>query len=270
MLYPLFSVIGGLTVLFYQCSIPAFEGLFPPDHDAIIRMLLFRLCEWHALAKLRLHSDDSLALLDEALKKLGAQVRRFQERTCEVFKTYELPSEATARQRRQQAQADLGRQVKSTSSTARLKRFNALTYKFHALGDYTRTIQMFGTTDSYTMQIVSRPHYIACYFWTNSLFKGESAHRTIKKFYQHTNKKDVAVGLTKYERRVTRIQQQLDSLAAEATIPEAEISDDSSPELHHIMRRLPCNVFNLASFLRENHSDPAVKVGKRVLRSLWS
>ena len=76
------------------------------------------------------------------------------------------------------------------------------------------------------------------------------------------------MGLTKYERRVTRIQQQLDSLAAEATIPEAEISEDSSPELHHIMRRLPCNVFDLASFLRENRSDPAVKVGKRVLRSL--
>ena len=68
------------------------------------------------------------------------------------------------------------------------------------------------------------------------------------------------MGLTKYERRVTRIQQQLDSLAAGATIPEAEISDESSPELHHVMRCLPCNVFDLASFLRENSSDLAVKV----------
>ena len=70
------------------------------------------------------------------------------------------------------------------------------------------------------------------------------------------------MGLTKYERRVTRIQQQLDSLAAGTTIPEAEISDESSPELHHVMRCLPCNVFDLASFLRENSSDPAVKVSK--------
>ena len=76
------------------------------------------------------------------------------------------------------------------------------------------------------------------------------------------------MGLTKYERWVTRIQQQLDSLAGKATIPAAEISDDSSPELHHIMHPLLCNVFNLASFLRENHSDPAVKVGERVLRTL--
>ena len=254
--------MSGLTILTCQCSIPAFEGLFPPDHDDIIRILLFRLCEWHVLAKLRLHSNNSLALLDEALKKLGTQIRKFQEKTCEVFKTYELPSEAAAQQRRQQAQAELGRQVKLTSSTVRPKKFNTLTYKFHALGDYTRTIRMFGTTDSYTMQIVSRLYYMMYYFSTNSFSKGECAHRVVKKFYRHTNKKDVAMGITKYERRVTRIQQQLDSLAAEATVPTAEISDDSSPELHHVMRPLPCNVFNLAKFLSENRSDPAVKVGK--------
>ena len=70
------------------------------------------------------------------------------------------------------------------------------------------------------------------------------------------------MGIARYERRVTRIQQQLDSFVAEATVPAAETSDDSSPELHHVMRPLPCNVFNLAKFLSENRSDPAVKVGK--------
>lgn len=34
------------------------------------------------------------------------------------------------------------------------KMFNLLTYKFHSLGDYISVIQMFGTTDSYSMQIV--------------------------------------------------------------------------------------------------------------------
>ncbi|KIN96894.1 hypothetical protein M404DRAFT_161866 [Pisolithus tinctorius Marx 270] len=140
-----------------QCSIPAFEGLFPPEHDAIIRTLLFRLSEWHALAKLRLHSDDSLAQLDQALKKLSAQIRRFQQKTCEAFKTCELPSEAAARHRRQQAQSESGRgPINPPSSGARPKSFNILTYKFHALGDYTRSIQTFGTTDSYTTQVVSR------------------------------------------------------------------------------------------------------------------
>ena len=145
--------LGGLD-LTVQCLIPAFEGLFPAKHDALVKTLLFRLSEWHALAKLRMHSDDSLARLDQALKKLAAEIRRFQRKTCDEFKTYELPSEVAARYRRQQAQAGPSGPAKPTS-TARLISFNVHTYKFHALGDYSRSIRMFGTTDSYTTQTVS-------------------------------------------------------------------------------------------------------------------
>ena len=53
----------------------AFEGLFPGKDDAIIKRHLFRLSEWHALAKLRVHSDESLNQLDLALKKLAAEIR---------------------------------------------------------------------------------------------------------------------------------------------------------------------------------------------------
>ncbi|KAG1802386.1 uncharacterized protein BJ212DRAFT_1449998 [Suillus subaureus] len=35
----------------------------------------------------------------------------------------------------------------------RLKKFNFSTYKFHAMGDYVRTIKLFGTMDSFTTQI---------------------------------------------------------------------------------------------------------------------
>jgi len=149
----------------FQCSIPVFEGLFPLEHDIIIRTLLFRLSEWHALAKLWLHSNDSLAWLDHALKKLSAQVQRFQWKTCEAFKTYELPNEATAWHCQQQALSESGHLVKPISSAACLKPFNILTYKFHALGDYTRSIQMFGTTDSYTTQVVSKLYTVMCNSW---------------------------------------------------------------------------------------------------------
>ncbi|KIK72621.1 hypothetical protein PAXRUDRAFT_798128, partial [Paxillus rubicundulus Ve08.2h10] len=148
-----------------QCSIPAFEGLFPAEHDDIIRVLLFRLAEWHALAKLRLHTDGSLQLLDHALKALAAQLRKFERITCNAFQTRELPSETAARRRRQEMNVTSSR---IQDPGARPKTFNLLTYKFHALGDYVNTIKMFGTTDSYTMQI------------------GESAHRLIKKFYGST------------------------------------------------------------------------------------
>ena len=127
-------------------------------------VLLFRLAEWHSLAKLRLHSDDSLGLLDQSLKKLSVQLRRFVKVTCAAFETKELPSEVMAQQRHQQTQAEKRNitDVPSTSSGPRTKRINMHTYKFHALGDYVNTIKLFGTTDSYTTQIVRNHCAWAC------------------------------------------------------------------------------------------------------------
>lgn len=65
----------------------------------------------------------------------------------------ELPREVTARQRRQDANLQSTNQ-EAKVLTARIKAFNLLTYKLHALGDYTASIRLFGTTDSYTTQIV--------------------------------------------------------------------------------------------------------------------
>jgi hypothetical protein len=39
----------------------------------------------------------------------------------------------------------------------RPKTFNLNTYKFHSVGDYVSTIRKYGTTDSYTTEIVSKP-----------------------------------------------------------------------------------------------------------------
>ena len=71
-----------------------FEGLFPPIHEEEVQMLLFRLAEWQALAKQRMHTSNTLALLCQALCRLGAQlVRKFQRVTCTAFQTQELPEE---------------------------------------------------------------------------------------------------------------------------------------------------------------------------------
>ncbi|KIK14293.1 hypothetical protein PISMIDRAFT_17380 [Pisolithus microcarpus 441] len=173
-----------------------------------------------------------------------AEMRQWVARHFEdMLQTHELPSEVAARHRRQQAQSKSEFPKKPASLAARPKSFNILTYKFHALGDYTRSIRMFGSTDSYTTQT------------------GELAHRLVKKFYRRTNKRDVATGLTKQERRQTRIRRQLGDYTSQEIISDIVSPDEIelSPELHHIMRALPCNAFNLASFLRENQSDPAVK-----------
>ena len=78
-----------------------FEALFPYAHDSNIQRLLFRLCEWHALAKLRMHTDDSLALLQKSVRALGDQLRHFQSDICTTFTTRELPKEAAQWQRRE-------------------------------------------------------------------------------------------------------------------------------------------------------------------------
>lgn len=62
--------------------------------------LLFTLAHWHAVAKLRQHTDLSLDLLDSITIQLGQSLRDFQEKTCSAFNTQELQREAAARERR--------------------------------------------------------------------------------------------------------------------------------------------------------------------------
>jgi hypothetical protein len=127
--------------------------------------MLFRLAEWHALAKLRMHTECTLSRMEAVTTILGRELRRFANTTCSVFSTVELPKEAAARSRRRaRDQAKAGTSKESTGSSTtpgsqskqrKKKRLNLSTYKAHSLGDYVRTIRMFGTTDSYSTQTVS-------------------------------------------------------------------------------------------------------------------
>lgn len=145
---------------------PVIDGLLPPPHDELVQTLLFRLAEWHALAKLRLHTEDTLALLHQALQRLGAQMRRFQRVTCQAFSTKELPQETAGRQRRETAANLSGHRRKPARSGPLSMTFNINTYKFHALGDYEKMIRQFGTTDSYTTEVVS----VLSYFLSSAKF----------------------------------------------------------------------------------------------------
>jgi hypothetical protein len=136
------------------------------------------------LAKLRLHTEETLTILDDVTRSLGIALRAFKKELCSKFATKELPSEAAARQRKRTSAAQRkeekqgGKDVRPSSkkgegrelcddvqpsskdkgkATSRLpKTFNLDTYKLHSLGDYANTIRQYGTTDSYSTQIVSR------------------------------------------------------------------------------------------------------------------
>jgi hypothetical protein len=62
--------------------------------------LLYLLALWQGLAKLRLHTEGTLAILDNTTRSLGIALRAFKHDTCSMFKTKELRKEAAARMRR--------------------------------------------------------------------------------------------------------------------------------------------------------------------------
>jgi len=88
--------------------------------------LLYKAAEWHALAKLRLHAETTLGLLEAVTKEFGRLMRQFHDKTSNEFNTVEIPCGANAR--------------KGGSHGTKKKILNLNTYKFHALADYVATI----------------------------------------------------------------------------------------------------------------------------------
>ncbi|KAJ3508461.1 hypothetical protein NMY22_g16610 [Coprinellus aureogranulatus] len=84
-----------------QCATFVFEGLLPKEHEQHVHNLLFTMGHWHGLAKLRMHTDGSLAILDQWTALLGEDARTFLEQTCTAFETVELKREYEARKRRE-------------------------------------------------------------------------------------------------------------------------------------------------------------------------
>ncbi|KAG2745189.1 hypothetical protein P692DRAFT_201868719 [Suillus brevipes Sb2] len=228
-------------ILQVLCAIPVFEGLFPPEHDAVVQALLFRFAEWHALTKLRIHSESTVTILEDTFKKLSQMLRKFQGYTCAAFNAVELPKEKAARQRK--AQSSDTSNVSPDSSGARPKKFNLGTYKFHAMGDYARTIRLFGTTDSFTTQI------------------GELAHRALKAFYPLTSKQDTPAQLAKHERRRCVLWRVVE--AGGVLTSGAQTRADAPPSLlldkHHFIAPTRNNPVNLFAFLGQHDGDPAIK-----------
>jgi len=117
--------------------------------------LLYRTAEWHALAKLRMHTDTSLDLLEKLTTEFGQLMRQFRDFTCSEFITTELLREAAARARRTKQQTGPSTiPPAEPAQQRRVKHLNLFTIKFHFLGDYVAWIRRMGTTDSYSTQLV--------------------------------------------------------------------------------------------------------------------
>lgn len=85
-----------------------FEGLLPGKHNSYLLDLLFVLAHWHALAKLRQHTDLSLNILELLTVQLGTSLRKFQTDVCAAYDTKELKREEEARKRKAAKKATIG------------------------------------------------------------------------------------------------------------------------------------------------------------------
>ncbi|KAF7311192.1 hypothetical protein MKEN_01020700 [Mycena kentingensis (nom. inval.)] len=206
-----------------QCLLPVCEGLFG-DLDELVQTLAYQLARWHAFAKLRLHTTDTVARFRIATTELTSTIRKFQRRTKSVT-TYELPREQTARARKAVAQAKkkastgqgpaTGEPVAVVDASLE-KGLNLETYKYHSLADYPDMIVDIGTSDSTSTQA------------------GEQRHKKVKAAYARTNKRNYEVQIATIERRVRILQRmqhrkKLAHLAAQRASGQNNVDADVAP-----------------------------------------
>nr|GAT49693.1 predicted protein [Mycena chlorophos] len=260
------------------CSLPVVEGLLDdPNDDAFILDVLFTLGEFHSFAKLKLHTDDTIAHLRHCQKELGRLLRRFlrvflPSLAARGIIPKELPSEhnsRTSRQAKRAAKAAATKAAKrrashNTDTSPKEKMYSLLTYKLHALGDYVASILWFGTLDSYSTQV------------------GELEHRRVKRFYARTNKNRAVRQMTLLERRDTffrNIRARAVKTAtatvrphaatpvrqirrSKKTVPfaEREALPYAAPEQHYHVAASQNDSIHVPSWLYEHRNDPAVRV----------
>ncbi|KIJ11124.1 hypothetical protein PAXINDRAFT_15944 [Paxillus involutus ATCC 200175] len=237
-----------------QCAIPVFEGLLPAPHNDIVLDLLFDLATWQGFAKLRMHTDDTLAFFDTATTTLSKSMRKFARHTCMYYHTTELPQEYAARGRRQAAIAAKqpqtsgpGPGVKATPTvTPKIKKLNLSTYKYHALGDYPNTIRRYGTTDSYSTQM------------------GELEHRCSKRRFPRSGKKKGTMVTSManqeaIERFIRKVNAARVTLAPGQDILHSTRCSRTSPSEHYHIAASSRQGHDLTVWLGDRRNDPAVE-----------
>jgi hypothetical protein len=73
-----------------QCSISMFKDLLNDPYNKQVMKLLYQTAKWHALAKLRMHTDSTLEHLHCITKEFSSLMRQFRDHICPQFNTVKL------------------------------------------------------------------------------------------------------------------------------------------------------------------------------------
>ncbi|KIJ43684.1 hypothetical protein M422DRAFT_252926 [Sphaerobolus stellatus SS14] len=237
-----------------QSILPVCEGLFEEPHSAIIRKLIFVCAEWHALAKLRMHTEFTLQRLEVATTAVGQMVRKFAAVTCAEFETEELDQEYQARKRRIKQKESNGRSQHQSDAIIlqpKKKTFNYHTPKFHFLGDYAPTIRWFGSTAGYSTQM------------------GERAHMRAKARYPRVSKATPSLGMTHLDSRETNMRTIVANVMKQKDTCENlqnqypagidEIQPHNDPNVKYIISLSRTHPFRYGAWMSTNQDDIATK-----------
>ncbi|KAG2155200.1 uncharacterized protein EDB93DRAFT_1247691 [Suillus bovinus] len=228
-----------------QCSIPVFDGLLPVPHNKVLMNLLFTMSHWHGLAKLRMHSDITLKILDQQTTHLGEQFRHFKEKAKDAAKCNGNDLGRANEDNGKGKGKGKGKVIEqlqylpAPKQPRRKKSFNIQTYKFYVLGDYVSSIRHFGTTNSYSTE------------------PGELEHCTPKGRYHRTDRRTFVRQLTQIERRKTRLRciKQRQQPASHAGVPEMA----NNPQLQHHIGQSEKMYDDFGQYLRDHKGDPAMR-----------
>jgi hypothetical protein len=228
-------------------------------------MLLYQTAEWHAFAKLWLHTESTLQHLEELTTDLGQAMQKFRDTTQSAFMTFELPKEIGARNRPQKSGKGKEKAGASNTSGRKLKILNLFTYKWHALGDYVCAIHLFGGTDGFSTQLVSNVYSCISSLFTPCNWQGELAHKIVKRLYGSTNKRHAGKQIAKRYQRLERACLAFDRKCLhnhtqqKATNNVDDQAENDSDLQYHISlsKRCPLDIF---STIRKNRGDPAYHV----------
>ncbi|KAJ3809810.1 hypothetical protein F5876DRAFT_77388 [Lentinula aff. lateritia] len=229
-----------------KCAIPVFEGLLEGDDNKMLMKLLYQTVEWHALAKLRMHTEQTLNYMETCTQEFGKLMRNFRD-LSQKYNTRETDREMTAHYRRtaEQAKKSSGDQTSVPPLIApgarRKKTLNLFTYKWHALMDYVWFIRWFGPSDIYSTQL------------------GELAHRVVKRLYGLGNKKHDHKQIGRRLRRVEWAKRAFDrrGIHTKWRRQQAVINKGDSITTHYHIGKSSKNRYDLKSYTHSG--DPAAK-----------
>ena len=256
------------------------------------------MAHWHGLAKLRLHTDVTLNIMDAVTTDLGKKMRSFKNTTCRVFETRELPRESKARLRRQKdSNSELpihGSLMPINDSGSSTAPSCHVTESGNRPPEAASPLQPIVSSNARSRGAARRPktlnlntykHHalgdytstIRRYGTTDSysteavchpsripvvhpliLPQAELEHRNPKSRYTRTSRKGFLKQLTQIERRQARIRRIREELLTANKLPQETLASD--PEVPYNIGKSQNYPVDLTPFLQAHPDDPATKV----------